>query len=254
VDEVLTGNPLNIKFRRILLGNNWDLWLALVHRLMAVRLTDDPDNFVWKLTTSGLFTVKSMYADLMNGHTVFLRKYIWKLKVPLKVKIFMWFLFHKVILTKDNLAKRNWTGCKKCAFCDSKESINHLFFHCPFAKLIWRTIQFTFNIPPPANVTNMFGNWLNGVDKKNKNNVRIGICSLMWAIWNCRNDVVFNKRTHVNFLQVIRMVTYWIHEWSYLQPESRRAHMDIGCNQLEMVALAIYNQGGWQLTRRIQDA
>jgi hypothetical protein len=114
---------------------------------MAVRLTDDPDNFVWKLTTSGLFTVKSMYADLMNGHTVFLRKYIWKLKVPLKVKIFMWFLYHKVILTKDNLAKRNWNGCKKCAFCDSEESINHLFFHCPFAKLIWRTIHFTFNIP-----------------------------------------------------------------------------------------------------------
>jgi hypothetical protein len=128
------------------------------------------------------------------------------------------------------------------------------FFHCPFAKLNWRTIQFTFNIPPPTNVTNMFGNWLNEVDKNNKNNVRIGICSLMWAIWNCQNDVVFNKRTHANFLKVIRMVTHWIHEWSYLQPESRRAHMDIGCNQLEMVALAIYNQGGWRLTRRIQDS
>jgi hypothetical protein len=100
----------------------------------------------------------------------------------------------------------------------------------------------------------MFGNWLNGVDKNNKNNVRIGICFLMWAIWNCRNDVVFNKRIHANFLQVIRMVTHWIHEWSYLQPESQRAYMDIGYNQLEMVALAIYNQGGWRLTRRIQDA
>jgi hypothetical protein len=30
--------------------------------------------------------------------------------------------------------------------------------------------------------------------------------------------------------------------------------MDIGCNQLEMVALAIYNQDGWQLTKGIQDA
>jgi fructose-specific phosphotransferase system IIC component len=89
---------------------------------------------------------------------------------------------------------------KNVRFCDSEESINHLFFHCPFAKLIWRTIQFTFNIPPLANVTNMFGNWLNGVDKKNKNNVRIGICSLMLAIWNCRNDVVFNKRPNANFL------------------------------------------------------
>jgi hypothetical protein len=38
------------------------------------------------------------------------------------------------------------------------------FFICPFAKLIWRTIQFTFNIVPPANATNMFENWLNGVE------------------------------------------------------------------------------------------
>jgi hypothetical protein len=36
--------------------------------------------------------------------------------VPLKVKIFMWFLYHKVILTKDNLAKRNWNGCKNVRF------------------------------------------------------------------------------------------------------------------------------------------
>jgi hypothetical protein len=72
-----------------------------------------------------------------------------------------------VILTKDNLARRNWNGCKKCAFCDADESINHLFFDCPFARLIWGTIQYTFNVPPPpANVTNIFKNWLNEVDKK----------------------------------------------------------------------------------------
>ena len=47
-----------------------------------------------------------MYADMMNGHTYFLQKYIWKLYVPLKIKIFMWFLYKNGILTKDNLAKR----------------------------------------------------------------------------------------------------------------------------------------------------
>jgi hypothetical protein len=41
----------------------------------------------------------------MNGHTVFLKKYLWKIKVPLKIQIFMWLLYKKVILTKDNLPK-----------------------------------------------------------------------------------------------------------------------------------------------------
>jgi hypothetical protein len=65
-------------------------------------------------------------------------------------------LKQKVIFTKDNLSKRNWHGCKKCAFCDHEESINHLFFDCPFARLVWRVVHFTFNIVPPTNCTNMF--------------------------------------------------------------------------------------------------
>jgi hypothetical protein len=51
----------------------------------------------------GIFSVKKMYTDLLKDHTVFLKKYIWKIKVPLKIRIFMWFLYKKVILTKDNL-------------------------------------------------------------------------------------------------------------------------------------------------------
>jgi hypothetical protein len=79
--------------------------------------------------------VKSMYADIMSGHTVFLKKYLWKIKVPLKIRIFMWFLYRKMILTKDNLAKRGWTGCTKCVFYDSQETIDHLFLSCSFARL-----------------------------------------------------------------------------------------------------------------------
>jgi hypothetical protein len=63
--------------------------------------------FVWGLTSSGIFSVKSMYLDLLDDDTKYLKKYIWKMKVPLKIKIFMWVFHRKVILTKDNLLKRN---------------------------------------------------------------------------------------------------------------------------------------------------
>jgi hypothetical protein len=49
-----------------------------------------------------------MYLDLLEDQTKYLRKYIWKIKVSLKIKIFMWFLHLREVLTKDNLAKRNW--------------------------------------------------------------------------------------------------------------------------------------------------
>jgi hypothetical protein len=49
---------------------------TLLLRLITVVLTVDPDVFVWKLTTSGIFLRESMHAVIMNGHTIFLRKYI----------------------------------------------------------------------------------------------------------------------------------------------------------------------------------
>jgi hypothetical protein len=111
VSTVFATEPLNISFRRGLNDNKWVQWLHLCQRLITIELTSEPDKFIWKLTYTGIFSVKSMYLDWMNDHTVYLRMYLWKLKLPLKIKKFMWFLSNKVLLTKDNLAKQKWKGC-----------------------------------------------------------------------------------------------------------------------------------------------
>jgi hypothetical protein len=59
---------------------------------MDSQLSNENDKFAWSLTTSGVFTVKSMYLDLLDDRMKFLKKYIWKIKVPLKIRVFMWFL------------------------------------------------------------------------------------------------------------------------------------------------------------------
>jgi hypothetical protein len=107
----------------------------------------------------------------MNEYIRFLHKYLWKIKIPLKIKKIMWFLHNKVLLTKNNLAKQNINGYQKCCFCDSTETVEHLFLACPFAKILWRMIYFAYNIPAPSNITNMFGKWLNGVSKHDKTRI-----------------------------------------------------------------------------------
>jgi hypothetical protein len=57
-----------------------------------------------------------------------------------------------------------------------------LFIRCTFAKLIWRVVHFTFNILPPTNIKNLFGNWLNEIDKKTKARIRVGVCVLV-LVW-----------------------------------------------------------------------
>jgi hypothetical protein len=118
VATTLATTSLNIGFRCSLTGGRWDRWIHLVERLMHIQLNSNNDIFKWNLVESGKFSVKSMYLDMLDDNTIFLKKYLWKMKVPLKIKIFMWFVFQKEILTKDNLKKRNWQGSTSCCFCD----------------------------------------------------------------------------------------------------------------------------------------
>jgi hypothetical protein len=53
---------------------------------------------------------------------------IWKLKIPLEIKIFVWYLYKEVVLMRDNLARRSWNGEKQCSFCLDNETIKHFFF------------------------------------------------------------------------------------------------------------------------------
>lgn len=47
-----------------------------------------------------------------------------------------------IVLTKDNLLKRNWRWSKKCCFCIKDEIVQHLFIDCPLACLAWWVVQY----------------------------------------------------------------------------------------------------------------
>jgi hypothetical protein len=90
------------------MGVNLQTWNNVVAMVANVQLRNQRDRFVWGLHQNGLFLVKSMYRALLGVQALPYNTFIWKLKIPLKVKVFMWYLFKGVILTKDNLARRQW--------------------------------------------------------------------------------------------------------------------------------------------------
>jgi hypothetical protein len=49
--------------------NKYGAWINVVEQLMSIKLVNIPDRFSRRLTSSGSFSVKSMYADFMNEHT-----------------------------------------------------------------------------------------------------------------------------------------------------------------------------------------
>ena len=123
---VLASIPLNISFRQNLGGRNLRDQHRIVASLQDVNLQGERDVFVWALHSSGTFSVKSMYAALINNR-VRVSQDLWQIKIPSRIKIFLWYLKRGVILTKDNLARRSWNGDTKCCFCHHPEIIQHLF-------------------------------------------------------------------------------------------------------------------------------
>jgi hypothetical protein len=77
-----------------------------VTKVISVQLTNSEDTFIGKLHRSGFFTVPSMYMWKIQEGVVPNKSPLWNLKVPLKIKIFLWYLLKAVRLTKDNIAKK----------------------------------------------------------------------------------------------------------------------------------------------------
>jgi hypothetical protein len=157
-----------------------------------------------------------MNLDALDNHPPFQHRKIWKWKLPLKIKIFLWFLKKGITLTKDSLAKKNWKGSQKCVCCNLNETIQHLFIDCPLAKMIWRFILYETNFSQPRSINHMFGNWLKNQHKDFKHLVWVGIAAICWAIWKCRNDIVFKKTKFNSILQVIFRGAYWLRFWAQL--------------------------------------
>jgi hypothetical protein len=86
VAQVISSSPLNISFRRNLVGANLTNWYRIVASLQNINLLEEKDVFVWSLNASGSFTVKSIYAVLINNG-VRVSQDLWQIKILMKIKI-----------------------------------------------------------------------------------------------------------------------------------------------------------------------
>jgi len=251
VTKIMASQPLNISFRRTLLGPKLRDWSNLVAQIAPFNLVDGSDSFRWNLTKSGLFTVRSMYLHLINTHTPFRHKKIWKIKAPLEIKIFLWYLQKEVVLTKDNLARKNWKGSQKCVGCNLDESIQYLFLDCHYATVVWRMVYLATGLTQPKSIRHLFGSWLSNQNTKIRDLIWVGVAALCWAIWNTRNDIIFNRIKYNSILQLIFRGTYWLRFWAQLQRDEHNKNVLSSLStRIEMVSLE-QAHGGWKHLYRL---
>jgi hypothetical protein len=121
IAKVMETSPPAVAFRRDLSGQRLVAWNALFQRLANIQLQDGYDKFRWNLHENDKFLVACMYNALILPDVPVdkISNKLWKLKILLRIKVSRWYLRKGVVLTKDNLAKRNWHGSRKCVFLSS---------------------------------------------------------------------------------------------------------------------------------------
>ncbi|PNT69431.1 hypothetical protein BRADI_3g55256v3, partial [Brachypodium distachyon] len=76
----------SIRFRRTLVGETLTQWEELKQGCNLVSLNSGRDKLYWKLGSKGRFSVSSLYRQLKLSQTPFPYGFLWKVKLPLKIK------------------------------------------------------------------------------------------------------------------------------------------------------------------------
>ena len=112
------------------------------------------DCLIWKENRRHEFTVKSTYqvalclnqqVEAEHSKAQEDRKWwkkIWALKVPPKVKTFLWRACSNILPTRDNLFRRKIQIDPICELCSqTRETCDHLLWECPFARNVWAMMK-----------------------------------------------------------------------------------------------------------------
>ena len=129
-----------------------------VNRILQIPLNNQSfsDFIAWSGTSHGRYSVRSGYhmqwrhqfgsrADQLalpgSSANNPVWKILWKLKIPSKVKIFIWRALHGITPLKCILINRHIGTSGECPIChQGAEDVCHLLFVCPTARDLWTSL------------------------------------------------------------------------------------------------------------------
>ena len=168
-------------------------------------------------------------------------KSIWKLSIPIKVKVFIWLLILDKVSVHSNLQKRRpyhslspgW-----CVMCKKhNESLDHLFLTCDFSIRFWNKILQEFGrewvIPRSASDVLFVGQGLL-LQKKGKTLWKVVTTATFQEIWLEQNRRSF-EGVEEKFDSIWDRIKLWVGIWLHFCKDFNSipfALLIIDCNPL----------------------
>ncbi|KAL6331818.1 hypothetical protein AAG906_020162 [Vitis piasezkii] len=164
------------------------------------------DRMMWKVTSNGIFSVKSLYNDLSSRRAgLFPHGLIWSPSEASWGKV----------LTMDQLKKRGWALANRCFLCcEEEESIDHILIHCFRARVLWELLFALFGVcwVLPSSARDTLIEWRGFMlGKKHRKVWKAAPLCLFWAVWMERNRIAFdNEDFSVHRLKNSFVCNLWV--------------------------------------------
>jgi hypothetical protein len=226
IADCITDNQWWVEFRRSLSASEYNTWSELLGDLQTVVLTSAPDTVIWALESNKNFSTKSLYRFLTDrGIASKMAGFIWKAKLPLKIRVFLWQNFNNKLQVAQSLIKRGWKGSKDCCLCGKTESVEHIFFKCHIAKFVWSIIGEVFRISVPRSLDDL-SLWIQGKGPFPSRMIMFMFAGFAWAIWTTRNKMAIEKKFPKAPTDVIYCAISILQKWRLLLKEGDKKFFD----------------------------
>jgi hypothetical protein len=127
---------------------------------------------------------------VLEAHPVY--RMIWKSSYTPRIKFFIWLVLVDRLNTKTVLTRRHIAvhHDEICVMCDTRatETIEHLFFLCPFARQCWMTLNFVWDDSLNIEERLCRRREVNGQEFFTE----VAMIAA-WELWKLRNDKVFHR-------------------------------------------------------------
>jgi len=226
VQETHADGVWSLQFRRSLSDEEMGDWSSLLDLLSTVQLVEGADVMRWEFESKKQYTTQSLYRFLtFRGVKVPTLIDIWNCRVPLKIQIFLWMVFHDRIFhdriqSAVQLKKRRWAGEVNCKMCGERETADHILFGCPTAMFLWIFLKDSLKLScVPTSRDELFFNLLTNNSRWGKSNMFFLCAGALTTLWKTRNELVFDDKVIPAPVIVIHKLVACLSNWKRLLSE-----------------------------------
>jgi hypothetical protein len=168
---------------------------------MAINSGGREDKRIWKFNNKGHYTVKSAYRYTMEnlidneayrvpGNWML----IWNLRIPQRVKIFLWRVVRGCLPTRDRLQRKGIQCTDLCPHCETTfENEWHLFIGCDSAKKVWMEAGLWDMIQEHVDNATGFENLCFSILAAAQEPIKSDIVMVLWCVWKRRNEKIWEE-------------------------------------------------------------